>query len=259
MLLLKDVVSFIKADDEFGGLSNLSSLYPLKINGLRILTTEHLYQALKFPDHPEIQSAIISSASATEARKISRNGIPVLVRPTPKFQHTKQKYAVLPKVKPVVQPADKTLHQSKIRPDWDEIRLEVMEYCLRAKLISNWVRFGDLLRSTGSREIVQRVPKTEPLWGVFTSKDGVRHSGHNHLGHLLMKLRDELHSPDNENLRILVSSPHLNLKLLDKNSRRSIDANIFVRSARAQCPCRRDQALDHHTRILNGIWVFLCS
>ena len=211
------VVSFLKTEDEFGGLSNSADGFPIQINGFRIPSTEHLYQALKFPDHPEIQEGILKAGTPTDARKIASNLVPVGMNKGPVRHVNKQKFAVTGKIKPYSENqklAFKQDHESKIRTDWDEVKLEVMNYCIRAKLINNWVGFGDLLRSTGNQEIVQKAPKKESFWGLFTSKDGYCRCGYNHLGRLLVNLRDELIDQDNEPLRTLVPPTHLNLKLL---------------------------------------------
>jgi hypothetical protein len=47
-----EVVVVYKTKEEFGGLSNMASGYPLQINGVRILTTEALYQGVPFPSPP---------------------------------------------------------------------------------------------------------------------------------------------------------------------------------------------------------------
>lgn len=44
-----EVVVVYKTKEDFGGLSNMASGYPLQINGVRILITEALYQACRFP------------------------------------------------------------------------------------------------------------------------------------------------------------------------------------------------------------------
>ncbi|MBK9605995.1 MAG: hypothetical protein IPO58_06030 [Betaproteobacteria bacterium] len=50
-------VVFLKTDAPFGGLSNMAGKFPLWVNGIRILTSEALYQACRFPHRPEVQGA----------------------------------------------------------------------------------------------------------------------------------------------------------------------------------------------------------
>lgn len=151
-----EVVSFLKTDEPFGGLSNMAPGYPIVLYGVRFKTSEHLYQALKFPDHPEIQVEIAGKASPIEAKMVAR----------------------------------KLVYRHLIRPDWEEIKLSVMAYCLLAKLKCNFDRFGDLLRSTGNVDIVEISSKKDTFWGCVP--DGEEFVGHNHLGVLLTNLRDEL-------------------------------------------------------------------
>jgi predicted NAD-dependent protein-ADP-ribosyltransferase YbiA (DUF1768 family) len=132
---------------------------------------------LKFPDHPEIQKVILEKPSPMVSKWV-----------------TKQKE-----------------NKNKIRDDWEFIKLDVMEYCLRVKLIYYWVKFGDLLKSTENKKIFEvSAGKRDTFWGVIQEETGFR--GENHLGNLLMKLRNELVNHDNEKLRVLVSPPHLNLR-----------------------------------------------
>ena len=103
-----------------------------------------------------------------------------------------------------------------------------MDFCLRVKLINNWVQFGELLRSTGDHEIVSKAQKKESFWGLFTSKDGYCRCGHNHLGQRMMKLRDEFNSENNESLRVLEAPAHLNLMLLNSEIE-TIDRRTHLR------------------------------
>ena len=176
-----DVVSFSDADETFGGLSNMSGDYPLLVNGLHVKSSEHLYQALKFPDHPSIQLKILEIPCPLRAKL---------------FAHRK-------------------VRKSKIRPDWESIKLGVMDYCLRAKLITHWVKFGDLLRRTGHRDIVDISSMKDRFWDVALG--GVELHGHNYLGRLLTTLRNEFVHQGNDPLRVLVPAPELRLKLNDSD------------------------------------------
>ena len=59
-----EVVVVYKTKETFGGLSNMASGFPLQINGVRILTSEALYQACRFPHMPEVQREIIEIGRA---------------------------------------------------------------------------------------------------------------------------------------------------------------------------------------------------
>lgn len=149
-----EVVSFLKTREAFGGLSNMAAGYLITLYGIRCKTSEHLYQALKFPNHPEIQAEILAKRSPMAAKMVAK-----------RCRHL-------------------------IRSDWEEIKLPVMAYCLRAKLQCNVERFGDLLRSTGDADIVEISSKRDTYWGCVRQGDLL--VGHNHLGVQLTNLRDEL-------------------------------------------------------------------
>ncbi len=72
----------------------------------------------------------------------------------------------------------------KLRPDWEDIKLSVMEELLRQKF--NQEPFKDKLLATGEVELVEGNSWNDVWWGVC---NGV---GENHLGKLLMNIRDEL-------------------------------------------------------------------
>ncbi len=151
-----EVVVVYKTKEEFGGLSNMASGYPLQINGVRILTTEALYQACRFPHLPEVQREIIGQHSPMTAKM---------------------------KSKP---------HRKDSRLDWDDVRYKVMRWCLRVKLAQNYEEFGRLLLATRDRPIVEQSHKDD-YWGAkLTDETGSTLIGHNVLGRLLMELREKL-------------------------------------------------------------------
>jgi len=76
----------------------------------------------------------------------------------------------------------------ELRPDWNEVKLQVMEDVLRIKF--NQEPFKSKLIATGTQEIQEGNSWGDKFWGVDL-KTGV---GENHLGKLLMKIRDELNS-----------------------------------------------------------------
>lgn len=151
-----EVVVVYKTKEEFGGLSNMASGYPLQINGIRILTTEALYQACRFPHLPEVQREIIGQHSPMTAKM---------------------------KSKP---------HRKDSRPDWDDVRYKVMRWCLRVKLAQNYEEFGRLLLATRDRPIVEQSRK-DNYWGAkLADQGGDTLIGQNVLGRLLMELREKL-------------------------------------------------------------------
>lgn len=151
-------VVFLKTKESFGGLSNMAGGYPLRVNGVRILTSEALYQACRFPHLPHVQKLIIEQNSPMTAKM---------------------------KGKP---------YRSDSRPDWDAVRVKIMRWCLRAKLIQNFAEFSRLLRATRDRPIVEESRKDD-FWGAKPIEPEVL-VGQNVLGRLLMELREELSDGD---------------------------------------------------------------
>lgn len=154
---VRDEVAVVyKTKEGFGGLSNMASGYPLQINGIRILTTEALYQACRFPHMPELQREILGQQSPMTAKM---------------------------KSKP---------HRKNSRSDWDEVKYKVMRWCLRVKLAQNYEEFGRLLLATGDRPIVEQSRKDD-YWGAKLAEEtGDTLIGQNILGRLLMELREKL-------------------------------------------------------------------
>ena len=71
-----------------------------------------------------------------------------------------------------------------VRPDWFDIRLSIMEELLRIKFSDPVLK--ECLQCTGQSKIIECNTWGDTFWGVY---NGV---GENHLGTLLMKVRDAL-------------------------------------------------------------------
>ncbi len=147
-------VVFLKTDEPFGGLSNMAGGYPIRVNGIRILTSEALYQACRFPHLPDVQRMIISENSPMTAKMRSKP------------------------------------YRKDSRRDWDHVRVRIMRWCLRMKLANNWSAFSELLLRTGDRPIVEESRKDD-FWGAKAVGDGSTLVGMNVLGRLLMELREQ--------------------------------------------------------------------
>lgn len=79
------------------------------------------------------------------------------------------------------------------RPDWEQIKLQVMEDLLRQKFSQKY--FRDKLLATGDQELIEGNSWHDVFYGVCNGKckKGPHSSyGDNHLGKLIMKIRDEL-------------------------------------------------------------------
>ena len=158
-------VVFLKTKERFGGLSNMASGFPLRVNGVRIKTSEALYQACRFPHMPEVQQLIIGENSPMTAKMRSKP------------------------------------YRRVSRHDWDFVRVKIMRWCLRVKLAQNWREFGRLLLATGDRPIVEQSSKDD-FWGAKVADDGTL-VGMNVLGRLLMELREHLKGDEAESLRFI--------------------------------------------------------
>lgn len=75
----------------------------------------------------------------------------------------------------------------KLRCDWETNKLSIMEYIIRQKFLQNdYLR--DKLLETGERNLIEMNNWNDTFWGV-SKRTG---QGENHLGKILMKVRDEL-------------------------------------------------------------------
>lgn len=124
--------------------------YPIYIRDKYIRTSEALYQACRFPDHPNLQEEIIAQRSPMTAKSISRQ-----------YDHLTRK-------------------------DWMQQRVRIMSWCIHMKLLYNWKKFGNLFEQTGDMEIVELSSKDD-FWGAF-ERSGYA-EGYNVLGLLLKQTR----------------------------------------------------------------------
>ncbi len=158
-------VVFLKTNERFGGLSNMAPGFPLRVNNVRIRTSEALYQACRFPHMPDVQRKIIDEHSPMTAKMRSKP------------------------------------FRNASRQDWDAVRVKIMRWCLRVKLAQNWREFGRLLLATGDSSIVEQSRKDD-FWGAKVAEDGSL-VGMNVLGRLLMELREQLKGGEPESLRFI--------------------------------------------------------
>ncbi len=155
----ENCVTFRKTKEEFGGLSNMASGFPLLVNGRTVLTSEALYQACRFPDHPDVQKEVLDQASPMGAKMVTRRG---------------------------------GRRDRCSRPDWEQVNVTIMAWCLRVKLAQNLAPFYWLLQSSGDRAIVEWSHR-DRFWGAVEDEPGLLR-GQNQLGRLLMILRDDAKS-----------------------------------------------------------------
>lgn len=127
--------------------SNFSP-HPFELDGATWPTVEHCFQAAKFPgtDHAE---AICLAKSPREAKRLGRS------------------------------------RAHPIRPNWDDVRDDVMRRAVRRKFETH-ADIRELLLSTGDEELVEDAPR-DYYWCR-----GARGTGKNRLGVILMGVRAAL-------------------------------------------------------------------
>jgi ribA/ribD-fused uncharacterized protein len=125
----------------------LSNFYPSQIQyeGYLYPTVEHAFQAAKTAN-PEVREEIRLAETPAEARRLGR--------------------------------------LADLRPDWEEVKLEVMLALLREKFSTTFMQ--KRLLSTGDRTLIEGNTWGDIYWGVYGTR------GENHLGRLLMQVREEL-------------------------------------------------------------------
>jgi len=124
------------------------------IAGEKWSTSEHYYQAQKFPVGSAAYRSVQSAATARDVFDLA-NGT-------------------------------SGTFKSQIRSDWNSISLNVMMDVVRAKFSQN-SQLKALLLSTGDATLVENAGKNDPFFGA-----GAAMNGANHLGIILMRVRAEL-------------------------------------------------------------------
>lgn len=153
---------------EFYCLDNFSS-FKLMYEGVLFSTVEHAYQAYKFKDTaPEIFNEILNCYSSDEARRIAHR------------------------------------NEDKVASNWHDIKVDLMEKFLRAKLEQNPFVKKKLLE-TKDYLICEDSP-VDDFWGI-----GANRKGRNELGKIWMKLRKELYENNNELLTITPTSKKITI------------------------------------------------
>lgn len=131
----------------------LSNFWPAKVSfeGMEFESIEHAYQAAKTLDL-EIRTQF-QGIKANEAKNLAK-----------KF---------------------KTSWKDKMREDWDDVKLQIMEDLVRQKFTTH-LDLKQQLIDTGGCYLEESNTWHDVWWGVCKGK------GENHLGKILMKIREEL-------------------------------------------------------------------
>jgi ribA/ribD-fused uncharacterized protein len=128
---------------------------------------EHYYQSQK-SNHPEYRAAIRAIKTPGAAKRLAS-------LPTSNGRTSAKSWFIKNAQAP--------------RPDWDDIKLDVMRRADLAKFAQHR-NLAELLLSTGDAELVEASP-SEPFWGI--GPDG---RGLNWAGRILMEVRQRLRAGD---------------------------------------------------------------
>lgn len=136
----------------------LSNFYPCEIEyqGIKYPSVEHYYVAMKVNDEQLINGKYYTPADFREM--ISKVELP----------------AVAKKIGQLV----------KLRRDWNDKKIEFMNWAVREKFKNS--ELAEMLLSTGDMELIECNSWNDTFWGVCNGK------GKNHLGKILMEVRNEL-------------------------------------------------------------------
>lgn len=146
-----DEIKFYRVQDEYGVFSNFAS-YPVWLDGKRWPTSEHYFQAQKFT-HTEQREAVRAVRSPMEAARIGRD------------------------------------RNWPLRPDWEEVKDEIMREAVWAKFTQH-SQLRELLLSTGDATIIEHT-ENDSYWG--DADDG---EGKNMLGRILTEVRERIRDVD---------------------------------------------------------------
>lgn len=141
-----------------GRWSFLSNFYACSIEhqGIKYPSVEHFYVAMKVNDQQLINGVYYTPGDFRE---------------------------MISKIKSAGQ-VKKIGSKVKLRTGWDEKKLEFMNWAIREKFKDE--KLASLLLSTGEQELIEGNFWKDYFWGVCNGK------GENHLGKILMEVRNEL-------------------------------------------------------------------
>jgi len=143
-------IYFYKVSDPYGCFSNFSA-HPIQVEGSYWQTVEHYYQAQKFvgTENERLIAVIRQTQTPMEAATLGR---------------------------------DRT---RKLRPDWEQVKRQVMWQGVLTKFLTH-TDIQAILLDTGDELIVEDSP-TDYYWGCGQDK-----TGQNQLGEILMNVRQEV-------------------------------------------------------------------
>ena len=188
---LSKPIKFFSDKDRYFELSN-HFMKPFSLDGDIYESSEHYFQAQKFK-YPEATAHTLKYSKlicqADCAFKATDMGI----------QRVNYRGCLwyLNEKRPKLGMMNDVIHQycitqlAKPNPEWDTIQIDVMRKAIGAKFSQNYT-LETLLLDTGDRQIIYSNPN-DSFWGV-----GDDNKGENHLGRLLMELREILRIQNDE-------------------------------------------------------------
>jgi hypothetical protein len=148
--MVQDLAPIDRFRGEWEVLSNFAFV-PVTRNGATYRTSEHAFQAAKAIS-PADAERVAAAPTPTEAKRLGRH--------------------------------------VQARPDWEQIKVNVMRECLRSKFSDPAARAK--LLSTGQRLLRESNTWHDNYWGDCACPRCAGTPGQNLLGRLLMELRDQL-------------------------------------------------------------------
>lgn len=130
-------IEFYRTTGTYGCFSNFSR-HPVEMGGRTWPTSEHWFQAMKFPGDPPIQERIRLAPTPADAKRLAWN-------------------------------------HPGLREDWDRVRDDVMLEVLRAKFAQH-AKLARILLSTGDEELVEHTEK-DSYWGDGGDGSGANRLG----------------------------------------------------------------------------------
>lgn len=79
----------------------------------------------------------------------------------------------------------------KLRSDWEQVKYQRMYGLVYTKFL-DWADLGETLLSTGNQQLIEGNNWNDTEWGMVMNSAGHLVAGENHLGRILMRVREEL-------------------------------------------------------------------
>ncbi|MCY3753408.1 MAG: NADAR domain-containing protein [Alphaproteobacteria bacterium] len=155
----REACVFRSTRGQWGIFSNFARLPgPISAADRDFTTSEHLYQASKFRQSPEVQARIAGARTPRDAAKLGRD------------------------------------KGNEPDADWNDRRIDAMRWAIRMKREAHPELVDAALEKTGDLPIVESSTKGDTFWGA--QPEGDRLVGRNVLGRLWMELRQQIRDGD---------------------------------------------------------------